>query len=152
MQIGEKIPDLRALNQDNSEIILNDVKESILLYFYPKDNTSGCTTEGQEFAALHQEFLNAGLRVFGVSKDNVASHKKFCDKYTFPFDLLADIDGKICETFDVWKEKSMYGRKYMGIMRYSFLIDENKVVTNIWTKVKPKTHAQEVLDYFQSSK
>jgi thioredoxin-dependent peroxiredoxin len=150
MKIGNKIPDLTILNQNGEEVRLHNISENMILYFYPKDDTPGCTTEGKEFSVLNQDFINLDVKIFGVSKNNTDSHKKFCDKYNFPFDLLADTDGKLCEFFDVWKEKSMFGKKYMGILRHSFFIDKNKIITKIWTIVKPKTHAKEILDYVKS--
>ena len=120
-----------------------------MLYFYPKDKTPGCTLEGQDFRDLHAAFKKAGTLVLGVSKDSVASHEKFRDKMKFPFDLLSDEDEKVCELFDVWKEKSMYGRKFMGIERSTFLIDAGGVLRQEWRKVKVQGHADEVLDAAQ---
>jgi thioredoxin-dependent peroxiredoxin len=119
--------------------------KNLVLYFYPKDNTTGCTLEGQAFRDLHAAFKKSGTVVLGVSPDSVASHEKFKDKMAFPFDLLSDEDKKVCELFAVWKEKSMYGRKYMGVERSTFLIDGGGVLRQEWRKVKVPGHADEVL-------
>jgi peroxiredoxin Q/BCP len=116
-----------------------------VLYFYPKDNTSGCTKEGQAFAELYPQFRKARIEVVGISPDSLASHEKFKAKYGFPFELLADEDKKVCTLFDVYKEKSMYGRKYMGVERSTFLVDADGVLRREWRKVKVPGHAEEVL-------
>ena len=120
--------------------------QALVLYFYPRDNTPGCTKEGEAFRDLHAQFKKAGTIVLGVSPDSVASHDKFKDKMEFPFDLLSDEDKKVCELFDVWKEKSMYGRKYMGVERSTFLIDGGGVLRQEWRKVKVPGHADAVLE------
>jgi len=117
----------------------------LVVYFYPKDNTSGCTSEGQAFRDLYAKFRKAGAEIVGISPDGVASHEKFKAKFEFPFDLLADDDKVVAQAFDVWKEKSMYGRKYMGIERSTFLIDGKGVLRHEWRKVKVAGHAEEVL-------
>jgi peroxiredoxin Q/BCP len=117
----------------------------LVVYFYPKDDTSGCTTEGQAFRDLYAKFRKAGAEIVGVSPDSVASHEKFKAKFEFPFDLLADEEKAVARAFDVWKEKSMYGRKYMGIERSTFLIDGKGVLRREWRKVKVPGHAEEVL-------
>jgi peroxiredoxin Q/BCP len=116
-----------------------------VIYFYPRDNTSGCTQEGLDFAALNGQFKKAKAIVLGISPDSVASHEKFKKKMAFPFELLSDPDQKVCKLFDAWKEKSMYGRKYMGVERSSFVIDAKGVVRHEWRKVKVKDHAEAVL-------
>jgi peroxiredoxin Q/BCP len=116
------------------------------LYFYPKDSTPGCTTEGQDFAANHAKFKRLNTVILGISRDSVASHEKFRAKYNFPFDLLSDPDETACAIFDVIKEKNMYGRKVMGIERSTFLIDANGKLLREWRKVKVKGHVAEVLD------
>jgi len=117
----------------------------VVIYFYPKDNTSGCTSEGVAFGDLHDAFRKARAVVVGVSPDNLASHERFKAKYGFPFELLSDEDRKACALFGVWKEKSMYGRKYMGVERSTFLIDAEGVLRREWRKVKVNGHAEEVL-------
>lgn len=120
--------------------------KKVVLYFYPKDATSGCTTEGQNFRDLHARFKRHNTLVFGVSRDSIASHEKFRDKQKFPFDLISDPDERLCKQFDVIKEKTLYGRKFMGIERSTFLIDENGKLRQEWRKVKVKGHADEVLE------
>jgi len=118
---------------------------AVIMYFYPRDNTSGCTQEGLDFAALNAQFKKAKAVVLGVSPDSVESHEKFKKKMAFPFDLLSDPDQKVCKLYDVWKEKSMYGRKYMGVERSTFVIDGKGVLRHEWRKVKVKDHAEAVL-------
>ncbi|HXP66094.1 MAG TPA: peroxiredoxin [Steroidobacteraceae bacterium] len=118
---------------------------AVIMYFYPRDNTSGCTQEGLDFAALNAQFKKARAVVLGVSPDSVESHEKFKKKMAFPFDLLSDPDQKVCKLYDVWKEKSMYGRKYMGVERSTFVIDGKGVLRHEWRKVKVKDHAEAVL-------
>ena len=118
---------------------------SLVLYFYPRDNTSGCTKEGVAFGDLHAQFKKAKTDIVGISPDTLASHEKFRAKYGFPFELLADPDQVACKLFDVYKEKSMYGRKYMGVERSTFLIDAKGVLRREWRKVKVEGHAAEVL-------
>ena len=118
----------------------------VVIYFYPKDSTPGCTTEGQDFRDLHGKFRRQKTRVFGVSRDSIASHEKFKAKHEFPFELLSDADEILCRQFDVIREKMLYGRKYMGVERSTFLIDEKGKLRQEWRKVKVKAHAQEVLD------
>jgi peroxiredoxin Q/BCP len=129
------------------KIRLKDLRgENVVIYFYPKDSTPGCTTEGQDFRDLHARFRRQKTRVFGVSRDSLASHEKFKAKQSFPFELLSDPDEKLCGKFDVIKEKNLYGRKFMGIERSTFLIDADGKLRREWRKVKVKGHAQEVLD------
>jgi peroxiredoxin Q/BCP len=118
----------------------------VVLYFYPKDSTPGCTLEGQDFRDLHIKFRRQNTRVFGVSRDSLASHQKFRAKQEFPFDLLSDPDESLCRQFDVVREKSLYGRKYMGVQRSTFLIDTSGKLKGEWRNVKVKGHAQAVLD------
>ena len=119
--------------------------KNLVVYFYPKDNTSGCTKEGEAFRDLYAKFRKAGTEIVGVSPDSVASHDKFIAKYDFPFALLADEEKAVCQLFGVWKEKSMYGRKYMGVERSTFLLDAKGVLRREWRKVKVPGHAEEVL-------
>jgi peroxiredoxin Q/BCP len=143
--IGKKAPQF-TLEGTNGTWSLEDGKGSaVVIYFYPRDNTSGCTQEGLDFSALHAEFRKARALVFGVSPDSVACHEKFKKKMAFPFDLLSDPEQKVCKLYDVFKEKSMYGRKYMGVERSTFLIDGKGVLRHEWRKVKVKDHAGAVL-------
>jgi peroxiredoxin Q/BCP len=121
-----------------------------VLYFYPRDDTSGCTLEGRQFADRHGDFLQAGVMVFGVSRDSLASHERFKAKYGFPFDLLADTDGRVCKLFDVIREKSLYGRKYLGIERSTFLMGPRNEILEEWRAVKVDGHAQAVLNACKS--
>ena len=121
-----------------------------VLYFYPKDDTPGCTLEGQQFAERHKEFEKAGVMVFGVSRDSLASHEKFKAKMNFPFDLLSDADEAMCRIFDVIKEKNMYGKKVTGIQRSTFLIDRNGTIAREWRNVTVDGHAGEVLSAAKS--
>jgi thioredoxin-dependent peroxiredoxin len=118
----------------------------LVVYFYPKDDTSGCTKEAQEFTALAGDFEKAGTAIVGISKDSVASHTKFTTKYDLKVELGSDADGAVCDAFGTWVEKSMYGRKYMGIERATFLIDADGKVARVWRKVKVAGHAAEVLE------
>ena len=124
--------------------------KTLVLYFYPKDNTTGCTKEGEAFADLYPAFKKAGAVIVGVSPDSVASHEKFKSKMSFPFELLADEDHSLCDLFEVYKEKSMYGRKYMGVERSTFLLDGAGVLRREWRKVKVPGHADEVLQAARS--
>jgi peroxiredoxin Q/BCP len=119
--------------------------KNLVLYFYPKDNTPGCTLEGQDFRDAYAEFQKCNTDILGVSRDSVRMHEGFCQKQAFPFDLLSDADEKLCRQFDVIREKNMYGRKVIGIERSTFLIDGNGVLRREWRKVKVKGHVQEVL-------
>jgi thioredoxin-dependent peroxiredoxin len=144
--VGKKVPDFSAPSTGGKPFKLSAAAgKSLVLYFYPKDSTSGCTKEGIEFRDLHGEFRKAKAVVVGVSPDSLASHDKFKAKYEFPFDLLSDEEKKVCTIFGVWKEKSMYGRKYMGVERSTFLIDAKGVLRREWRKVKVGGHAEEVL-------
>jgi peroxiredoxin Q/BCP len=117
----------------------------VVLYFYPRDNTPGCTQEGESFTAAHSQFKKSGTLIFGISADTVASHEKFRKKMSFPFELLSDPEQKVCKLYDVIQEKSMYGKKYMGIERSTFLIDSKGVLRQEWRKVKVNGHAEAVL-------
>jgi thioredoxin-dependent peroxiredoxin len=146
VSLNKKVPAFsRPTTGGNTWKLSDAAGKKLVLYFYPKDNTTGCTLEGKAFSDLHAAFKKAGTLVLGVSPDSVASHGKFKDKMSFPFDLLSDEDKKVCEMFDVWKEKSMYGRKYMGVERSTFLIDGGGVLRQEWRKVKVPGHADEVL-------
>ena len=128
-------------------IRLKDLRgQHVVLYFYPKDSTPGCTQEGLDFKALHTKFRRQKAIILGVSRDSLASHEKFKAKQAFPFDLLSDPDEKLCRQFDVIHEKTLYGRKFMGVVRSTFLIDDDGKLRAEWRKVKVKGHADEVLD------
>ncbi len=145
-KLDRKVPDFSLPSTGGDSWKLSAAAgRKLVLYFYPKDNTSGCTKEGQAFAELYPQFRKARIEVVGISPDSLASHEKFKAKYGFPFELLADEDKKACTLFDVYKEKSMYGRKYMGVERSTFLIDAGGVLRQEWRKVKVPGHAEEVL-------
>ncbi len=141
------VADFSAESTGDKKIRLKDLRGSTVgIYFYPKDATPGCTLEGQDFRDLHGRFKRQKTVILGVSRDNIASHEKFKAKQNFPFDLLSDPDEKLCNQFDVIKEKNMYGRKVMGIERSTFLIDADGKLRAEWRKVKVKGHAEEVLE------
>jgi peroxiredoxin Q/BCP len=149
-KVGAKVKAFRSASTDG-EFNLADAKgKALVVYFYPKDMTSGCTVQSQEFAALNDKFRRAGAIVLGVSRDSLKSHEKFREKESLPFHLLSDPEEKLCQLFDVIREKSLYGRKYMGIERSTFLIDPQGVLRHEWRKVKVAGHAQEVLDAVKS--
>ena len=144
--LGRKVPAFSLPASGGTTWKLADAAgRKLVLYFYPKDNTSGCTSEGEAFRDLHTKFRKAGAEIIGISPDSVASHDRFIAKHDFPFVLLADEEQAVCRLFGVWKEKSMYGRKYMGVERSTFLIDASGVLRREWRKVKVPGHAQEVL-------
>jgi peroxiredoxin Q/BCP len=133
------------------EFRLSAVKSRrVVLYFYPKDNTPGCTTEGSQFRDLHPKFLKAGCAVYGISRDSLKSHENFKAKMGFPFDLLSDEDEKVCNQFGVMKMKNMYGKKVRGIERSTFVLDRDRVIRREWRGVKVPGHAQEVLDFVEA--
>ena len=141
------VADFSAESTGDKKIRLKDLRGSnVVIYFYPKDATPGCTLEGQDFRDLHGRFKRQKTVILGVSRDSIASHEKFKAKQNFPFDLLSDPDEKLCEQFDVIKEKNMYGRKVMGIERSTFLIDADGKLRAGWRKLKVKGHAEEVLE------
>ena len=144
IEIGKKAPTF-TLDGTSGPWSLQDAGATVVIYFYPRDNTSGCTQEGLDFSALHAQFKRAKALVFGISPDSVASHEKFRKKMSFAFDLLSDPDQKVCKLYDVIQEKSMYGRKYLGVERSTFLIDGKGVLRHEWRKVKVKDHAATVL-------
>jgi peroxiredoxin Q/BCP len=143
---GDKAPAITVTATDGRSVDLSSPGQPLVLYFYPKDDTSGCTREAQDFTALAAEFQKAGVKVVGVSRDPVKSHEKFIGKYNLAVPLVSDEDGAISEAFGTWVEKSMYGRKYMGMERATYLIGADGRVQRAWRKVKVPGHAGEVLD------
>ncbi|NBU83527.1 MAG: peroxiredoxin [Sphingomonadaceae bacterium] len=143
---GSPAPDARFETAEGPASIKEYAGRKLVLYFYPKDDTSGCTREAQDFTALAGEFAAAGAAIVGISKDSVASHKKFQAKYDLKVALGSDAEGGVCEAFGTWVEKAMYGRKYMGIERATFLIGADGMIARIWRKVKVPGHAAEVLE------
>ena len=151
LNIGDKAPDFSGLIADDNKITLSDINTKYLvLYFYQKDNTPGCTVEANDFNSYKKEFDSLSVTVLGVSKDSLKSHDKFREKYDLTFDLISDPDGIICNQYGVWVEKSMFGKKYMGIKRATFLIDSSGKVINIWPSVSVKGHAAEVLSVIKA--
>jgi peroxiredoxin Q/BCP len=149
--LGKKVPDFSLPATGGKTWTLADAAgEKLVIYFYPKDMTSGCTLESQNFRDLQAAFRRAKTRIVGVSRDSVASHEKFTTKERLPFELLADENAKLCELFDVIRERSMYGRKFLGIERSTFLLDATGVLRREWRKVKVPGHAQEVLEAARS--
>ena len=147
LKVGDKVPSFKLKNQDGKTISSSDIKgKPIVLYFYPKDNTSGCTKEACNFRDEYPKFGKMKAEIIGISADSVESHKKFIEKYKLPFNLLSDEKKEVVEKYGVWKEKNMYGRKYMGIVRTTFIIDASGKISNIFPKVKVDKHNQEVME------
>lgn len=147
LKVGDKAPTgITVENQDGVKISLKDFRGNrVVVYFYPKDDTPGCTKEACGIRDVWVKFKKSGIKVLGVSPDKPASHQKFIAKYGLPFDLLADVDHKLAEAFGAWGEKKLYGRTYMGIIRSTFVVDENGKVSHVFPKVKPAEHAEEIL-------
>ncbi len=153
MNIGDKAPEVLGTDQDGKEIKLSDYKgKKIVLYFYPKDSTSGCTTQACNLRDNYEEMLKRGFAVIGVSVQDEKSHKKFIEKNNLPFPLIADVDKKLNEAFGVYGEKKMYGRTYMGTYRTTFIIDENGVIEQIFTpkQIKVKEHAEQIFAFAEA--
>jgi thioredoxin-dependent peroxiredoxin len=146
ISIGQKAPDFTLKIDDGSDFKLSDhLGQKIVVYFYPKDDTPGCTTEACDFRESIAQFNRLNSRVIGISKDSIATHKKFKEKYDLNFPLGADKDGTVCEMYGVWVEKSMFGKKYFGIKRSTFLINEQGLVTHIWPNVSVSSHIKDIL-------
>lgn len=147
VKVGEFAPEFTSTTQDGAQISLSDLKGArTVLYFYPKDNTSGCTLEAKSLRDGKEELARRGFRIVGVSPDSERSHQNFCTKHELNFTLIADTDHSVCEAFGVWAEKSMYGRKYMGVKRTTFLLDEEGKITHIFDKVKTATHFEQIIN------
>jgi peroxiredoxin Q/BCP len=147
---GDKVPALKVTASDGSELDLSSPGGPLVLYFYPKDDTSGCTKEAQNFTELAPQFAQAGVKVLGLSRDPMKKHEKFIGKYELKIPLVSDEHGAVSDAFGTWVEKSMYGRKYMGMERATYLIGANGTVARAWRKVKVPGHAAEVLKAAQS--
>lgn len=146
LKVGTKAPGFTLLDQNGIKRSLSDYKgQKVILYFYPKDMTSGCSKQACVFAELYPQFREKDAVVLGVSKDSVESHKKFEEKFGLPFTLLSDPDTKVIQKYDVWKEKSMYGRKYYGVVRSTYLIDEKGIIIRAFDKVKPSENPNQML-------
>jgi peroxiredoxin Q/BCP len=147
LKVGDKAPEFTGIDQDGKNISLKDFKgRKLILYFYPKDDTTGCTAEACNLRDNYDDMLKKGYKILGVSADDEASHKKFIAKYVLPFPLLADKDKKIIGMYDVWGEKNLYGKISMGILRTTFIINENGIIEEIITKVDTKNHTQQILE------
>ncbi|GIS85907.1 MAG: peroxiredoxin [Woeseia sp.] len=147
VHVGKKVPDFKALLDNEETFKLSENKgKNLVFYFYPKDNTPGCTKEGEDFRDNYSVIKKLNTEVIGVSKDSVTSHQKFVQKFNFPFNLISDENEKVCNLFNVIKEKNMYGRKYMGIERSTFLIDTNGKLVKEWRKVRVKGHVDDVIE------
>ena len=147
LEIGTKAPTFNLLNQDGTNVTLEDFKgKKIILYFYPRDNTPGCSKQACGFGELYPQFIEANAIVIGISKDSVASHKRFQEKYQLPFVLLSDPELETIQAYDVWKEKNMYGKKVMGVVRTTYLINEDGIIEQALEKVKTTTNPQQMLE------
>jgi len=146
LSIGDKAPDFTGLNQKGELISLSSFRgKKLIVYFYPKDNTPGCTAESCNLNDNYAMWLSKGYEVVGISPDSIVSHKKFADKFNFGFNLIADTDTKILQSYGVWGEKSMYGKSYMGVLRTTFVINENGIIEKIFDKVDTKNHSDQII-------
>ncbi len=147
LKIGDKAPDFKGIDQDGASISLKDfIGKKVVLYFYPKDDTPGCTAEACNLRDNYSGLRKKGYEIVGVSADDEVSHKKFSDKYELPFSLIADTNKKILQSYNAWGEKNMYGKKYMGILRKTYIIDENGKIEKIFDKVDTKNHTEQILE------
>ena len=150
LDVGMKAPDFNLQDKDGREITLSGFRgKKVVLYFYPKDNTPGCTKQACAFASAYDGFKTKGVEVIGVSKDSVASHVKFAEKYNLPFILISDPELKAIKAYDVWQEKKMYGKVTFGVVRTTYVIDEEGIIEKVMPKVKPDTNAAEILEYLK---
>ena len=149
LETGMKAPDFTLQDKDGKNVALSDFAgKKVILYFYPKDNTPGCTRQAQAFSTAYEKFKKMNIEVIGISKDSTASHLKFADKYSLPFILLSDPELTAIKAYGVWQEKKLYGKVSMGVVRTTFVIDEQGNIDKIMPKVKPDTNAAELLEYF----
>ena len=152
LETGIKAPDFTLLNQDGESVTLSQyLGKKVILYFYPKDNTPGCTKQACGFAQLYPDYKEKGAVILGVSKDSVKSHKKFQEKYQLPFTLLSDPELQVIQAYDVWKEKNMYGKKVMGVVRTTYLINEEGIIEKAYTKVKAAQNPEDMLEVLNAS-
>ena len=148
LKTGMKAPDFNLLDENGNTVRLSDFQgKKVVLYFYPKDNTPGCTRQACAFAASYEQFKAQDIAVIGISKDSVASHQKFAQKYDLPFILLSDPELQAIQAYDVWQEKKLYGKVSMGVVRTTYIIDEQGIIEKVMPKVKPDTNAAEILAY-----
>ena len=150
MKLNDKLKNLSFQVEENKEINDGDLKDNTtIIYFYPKDDTPGCTKEAIEFGNYYENLKKLGVKIIGVSKDSIEKHEKFKNKYNIKFDLASD-DGTLCNLFNVWVEKSMYGKKYMGIQRSTFVVDKDLKIISVWRNVKVKGHVEEVYNFIEN--
>jgi len=153
LEVGTKAPDFTLNDKDGAPVSLSDfIGKKVVLYFYPKDNTPGCTRQACAFAGVYEGFKAVNTVVIGISKDSAASHRKFAEKYALPFILLSDPERTAIETYGVWQEKKNYGKVSMGVVRSTYVIDENGIIEKVMPKVKPDTNAEEILAYLRQAK
>ncbi len=146
LKIGDKAPDFKGTDQDGKVLSLSSFSgKNLVIYFYPKDNTPGCTAEACDLRDNYDRFISLGYEVIGVSKDSEKSHKGFAEKFSLPFSLISDTEGKIVEAYDAWGEKKFMGRTYMGIIRKTYVVDENGTITDIIDKVDTKNHSAQII-------
>lgn len=151
LEVGIKAPDFSLQDKDGNEVSLSDFAgKKVVLYFYPKDNTPGCTKQACVFAGAYEQFKAIDAVVIGISKDSVASHQRFAEKFNLPFILLSDPERKAIEAYDVWQEKKNYGKVSMGVVRTTYIIDEKGMIEKVMNKVKPDTNAVEILEYLNN--
>lgn len=150
LEAGMQAPDFMLPDQNGTMVRLSDFRgQKVIVYFYPKDQTPGCTKEACAFGTSYPRYESLGIPVIGISKDSVASHKKFAEKYNLPFILVSDTELEAIQSYDVWQEKKLYGKVSMGVVRTTYLIDEEGRIERVWLKVKPDTNAEEILEYLQ---
>ena len=149
LEAGVKAPEIVLNDKDGNEVKLSDFTGKKVVYFYPKDNTPGCSKQTCAFRDSFKEYSELGVTIIGISKDSELSHIRFAVKYELPFILLSDPELKAIQAYDVWQEKKMYGKPYMGVVRTTYLIDENGMIEKVWNKVKPDKNASEILEYLK---
>ena len=148
LNIGDRAPSFTLKDKNGNDVRLSDfIGKKVVLYFYPKDNTPGCTRQACAFAGAYEEFQKRGIAVIGISRDGIASHLKFAEKYSLPFVLLSDPDLEAIKSYGVWQEKKLYGKVNFGVVRTTFIIDENGIIEKVMPKVKPDTNAAEILEF-----
>ncbi|EGT2207573.1 thioredoxin-dependent thiol peroxidase [Clostridioides difficile] len=148
--MGTKAPEFTLEDKDGNKVSMSDFKgKKVIVYFYPKDNTPGCTRQACAFRNAYDGFKKEDIQVIGISKDSIKSHQKFAEKHELPFILLSDPDLVAIKAFDVWKEKKMYGKTALGVVRATYIIDENGIIEKVFEKAKPDTNAQEILEYLE---
>ena len=151
VKVNKKAPNFLLLDQNNKQIELYNLETNLILFFYPKDNTPGCTKEAVSFSKYKDKINSLNFHIYGLSKDSVKKHQSFIEKQKLTIDLLSDENQKTCEDYGVWVEKNMYGRKYFGIERTTFLINTDNIVTKIWNKVKVNNHVEEVINFIEKN-